>query len=401
MNEKDLRALLLQQPIPDEHLALERTWETVGTAFASREPVRRRRRTPWLLLALVAILGAIGAGVVLTPAAGEIEAFVRDLSGEEPAGVVAPPAAVEETVAAPTTLVAPGELLVVSEQGVVVVDERGGQTPLGAYRGASWSPDGIFVTAWRTTELVSLDPERPDVVHWTIPGEELNDARWSSTGFRIAYRSGNTLRVTLANGTEDRELVARVAELAPAWRPGKREVLAYAGRNGRIAAVDVDTGKALWRTSGAPVPVAFAWADGKRLAVLDERRLRLFQGAGELRRSAALPDGAVGQALASRPGTPAVAYAYLVPDSGESGVVLYDSKSGDARLLFAGAGPIDNLVWSPDGEILLAGWPAAGEFVFLRVGESDVTIVTPGVEVGEGPEGFPRVDGWCCSVEGA
>jgi WD40 repeat protein len=178
-------------------------------------------------------------------------------------------------------------------------------------------------------------------------------------------------------------------------------VLAYAGRDGRIAAVDVDTGKALWRTAQASVPVAFAWTEGKRLAVLDERQLRLFEGGGDLLRTSPLPEGAVGQALASRPGTPELAYSFLSPATGESGVILYDVRTGNARLLFAGAGPLDNLVWSPDGEILLVAWPAAGEFVFLRIGEGDASVVAPGVEVGEGPESFPRVDGWCCSVVGA
>ena len=66
MSDKDLRTALLAQPVPDEHIAEERTWETVRSAYLAREPVARRRRVPWRLLLVLALAGA-GVAIALTP----------------------------------------------------------------------------------------------------------------------------------------------------------------------------------------------------------------------------------------------------------------------------------------------------------------------------------------------
>ena len=396
MNEKDLRTALLSQPVPDEHIAEERTWETVRASYLAREPVARRRRFPTRLVLVLAVVGAVVA-VALSPAGSRIVDWVRDTVGRETTVVVKPPP--PEPVALP----AAGRLLVAANGVVWIVDENGAHRRLGDYPGAAWSPTGLFVAAWRGNELAELDPEEPGFVHWTLSHDPIADARWSSSGYRIAYRSGPALRVVVENGTGDRELVPSVAKVAPAWRPGREEILAYADPEGRVSVVDADTGKAAWRTARAPAPVALAWTDdAERLAVLGERQLRVFEAPKKLVATVRLPDGSAGVALAPRPGGRELAYAVFSRQTGAGSVFLYDGSS--SRLLFAGAGRLDDLAWSPDARILLVGWAAADEWLYVPTGQSGSVTSTANVTRefaggGAGGASFPRVEGWCCAEQ--
>ena len=390
MNERDLRSLLLSQPVPDEHIAEERTWEVVQAAFASREPLGHRRRVPVKTLTLLAVAGA-AAALALTPPGPAAWDWVRDRLGRDravPSGTA---------TAAPAGLPAPGQLLATTPDGVWIVGTDGSRRLLGPYDGASWAPRGLFAAVWEPGTLVVLDPARADYVHWQLEGAGIADVSWSASGYRLAYRSGSALRVVVENGTGDRELVGVTAPVAPAWRPGGEEVLAYADPDGRVHVLNTDTGRALWVTARAPAAVGLAWTDdGERLAVLTERRLRAFAASRRLTAAVALPPGAAGTALAARPGSQDVAYAAYAPATGEGSVYVWEPELRRSRLVFAGAGRLEGLAWSPDGRYLLAGWPAADEWLFVPADGSADVVARAGVTEELGGSGFPRIEAWCC-----
>jgi hypothetical protein len=397
VKDKDVRTLLLSQPVPDEHIAEERTWETVRGAFLAREPVPRERRMPKRLLLVLALAG-VGVGLALSPAGSAIGGWIRDTVGRE--RTVGVPTAKPALVSLP----APGRVLVAANTGVWVVEEDGSRRRVGAFTGASWSPQGLFVVAWRGRLLAAVDPAATDDLHWSLSRRRIRAARWSPSGFRVAYLSGRSLRVVVGNGANDKELVARVAPVAPAWRPGSEHVLAYADPRGRIFVVDTDTEKALWRTARAPLPVELEWTDdADRLAVLGERQLRLFEAPRRLVASILLPEEFVGTAVATRPGTRDVAYAVFSPTTGEGSIFLLEGESERPRLMFGGAGRFRDLTWSPDGNLLLFGWAAADQWLYVPAEGPRVTATSdiarqfdPG---GTGLTPFPRIEGWCCAPD--
>ncbi len=392
MKEKDLRNLLLEQPLPDEHIAEERSWDAVRAAFLAREPVPRERRVPWRLLIAAAIVAA-GIAIGVSPAGSEVADWVRDKLGRDRVASVAP----AEPVVAP--LPAPGRLLVAAPNGVWVVNEDGGKRRLGAYEGATWSPQGLFVGAWTDRELVALDPAATDAIHWTVSQRGISEARWAPSGFRVAYLARSALRVVIGNGDNDRELAAPVARVAPAWRPGAQHVVAYADRLGRVIAVDVDSGENLFRTARAPVPVALGWtAESQQLVVLTEQRLRTFRAPRTLVRAIEIPRRLYSAtALAARPNSNDVAYSVYSERTGQGTIFLFNGRF--SRPLFSGGGRFEDIVWSPDGQLLLVPWAAADQWLFVPVqGQGKVvtrTDVAQQFDPGATTAGaFPRVEGW-------
>ena len=399
MNERDLRNLLLQQPLPDEHIAEERTWDVVRAAFAAREPVPRERHVPWrLIVALGIVAAAVAVGV---SSAGEAVAdWVRDTLGRD--RVVGAPNAERVLTQLP---VPESRLLAVAPTGVWVVNANGGKRRLGDYVGATWSPNGLFVGAWTERELVAVDPNVTEGgLHWTISHDGIADARWAPSGFRVAYRAGSSLRVVVGNGTGDRELSPQVAPVAPAWRPGAEHGLAYSDPLGRIVVVETDTGKTLWKTARAPLPVALAWLDEEHLAVLTEQRLRVFAAPRQLVTDFKIPRRLyAGTALAARPGTREVAYAVYANRSGQGTVFLHNGRF--ARPLFSGAGRFEDLVWGPDASSLLVPWERADQWLFVAPEGARVRAAAevsrqfdPGATASDG---FPEPLGWCCAPDAA
>ncbi len=396
MDEKTLRTALLSQPLPDEHIAEERTWETVQAAYLSREPLPRARRAPKRLLLVVA-LAALGIGLALSPAAPVMGGWLQDAVGrsDDPAAVVAP--SLE-----PLSLPSSGQLLVGSDSGIWIVDPDGTQTAIGSYTGASWSPRRVFVAAWTDAKLVALDPEADGFVHWTLSHEDIGDARWSSSGLRLAYRSGKALRVVVENGTKDRQLAANVAPIAPAWRPGRQEVVAYVDGAGRLTVVDADSREVAWRTERLPDPVGVTWSsDGQKVFVLGDRQLRVFEAPDRLAAVLRLPSGTVGTSIAARPGSPDVAFSVYSPTTGVG--TLYVSNGGEPRIVFAGAGLLDDPIWSPDGRVLLVGWPGADQWVAIpaapRQPLETTGEMTARFEPSGGDGSFPQILDWCCPEE--
>jgi hypothetical protein len=212
--------------IPDEHEARERAWRVVETAFAEREAQPRRRS--WKPIAAIAV-GLIAIAGLLSPPGRAVLDEIREVVG------------VKKAQPALFSLPAPGRLLVTSDAGAWVVDPDGSKRLLGTYREASWSPFGRFVVASRQNELVALTPEGE--LHWTLARPDVRFARWGGTrtDTRIAYFSGEALRVVVGNGKGDRLLDAEADVTPPVWLPGPGHRLAYARRDGSVRVVEVDT----------------------------------------------------------------------------------------------------------------------------------------------------------------
>ena len=129
-----------------------------------------------------------------------------------------------------------GRLLVTGGDGVWVVSADGSKRRLGAYDGASWSPRGLFVIAWRGRELTALDPGGR--VRWSLPrSRPIASARWGPVdGFRVAYVAGDELRIVNGDGSADHRYGAVRRHVAPAWRPDDTHVLAYVDGRDRVSA---------------------------------------------------------------------------------------------------------------------------------------------------------------------
>ena len=134
-----------------------------------------------------------------------------------------------------------GRMLVSSSQGTWIVRGDGTRLRLGPWTGATWSPRGLYVAAWRGRELSAVAPNGR--VAWTIAARgPVRDAAWSPDGYRIAYRRDDALAVVAGDGTGARVLAQPVRAVAPAWRPGAPHTLAWVGASGRVEVRDVDTG---------------------------------------------------------------------------------------------------------------------------------------------------------------
>jgi hypothetical protein len=232
-----------------------------------------------------------------------------------------------------------GRLLVASDAGTWVVNEDGSKRLLGTYREASWSPFGRFVVAARTNELAALESDGG--VRWTLARPGVRSPRWTGTetDTRIAYVDDTGLRVVAGDGTDDRLLVAGYRGPL-AWRPGSGFVLAYANRPGRVTLYDVAAGRVVERSAPGRVDTGLP---------------------GVIRRRG--------------PGSELV--------------------SG-GRVVLRTPGRLSGVVSSPDGRWLMAGWPAADQWVFVRTDGSGLRAVA-NVSDQFRSRAFPLVEGWCCA----
>ena len=381
MSPRDVRSALLSAPVPDELEAQRRTWGVVKTAYAEREPVRRPRRLR--LLVALAVLAALVAAA-LSPPGRAVGDWLRDrVAGEE------------ETQPALVRLPAAGQLLIVSGEGPWLVRPDGSKRRLGDYEDASFSPSARFVVATRGRRVVALEPDGDP--RWSVTQPDpVADARWAPRpGFRVAYRAGNTLRVVAGDGTGDRLLAENVAEVAPAWQPLEgRTVLAYADAAGRVHVTDTE-GEERWSAEPGAPPAKLIWSsDGRFLLVVTTGVRHRFYGQGG-RPGGILRTPPAHSVLDAEfePGTRRVAYSAF---DGERGIVVL----GEERLQRV-EGRISDLAFSPDGRWLLAGWPEADQFLFLRLPGVRRIVAVDDVrrEFDPGSPGigdFPRISGWCC-----
>jgi Tol biopolymer transport system component len=245
--------------------------------------------------------------------------------------------------------------------------------------------------AWRGGELWAVEPGGR--VRWSLARPRpISAARWGPVdGYRIAYLAGARLRVVNGDGTGDRPLVRAREGVAPAWRPDRAHVLAYAGAGGRVRVVAVDSGRELWRTGAVAGIRQLAWSpDGARLLVATDRRLILLGRSGRRLAQRRLASDHV--AWAPRGGRVAV-----VRRRGARGEVVLADPAGRARprVLFTGPGGFGPVAWSPSGRRVLVPWPEADQWLFLDAGRGERTTAVANIARQFGR--FPRHVEWCCA----
>jgi hypothetical protein len=343
-----VRARLERLDVPGADAARERARDVVLAAFADREPVARASRAP--LLALVtAVVAAVGIAAASPPGQAVVDR-VREIVG------------VERAQPALFSLPGGGRLLVEAADGTWVVEANGKKRLLSRYAGAAWSPFGRFIVAVRENELAALEPDGD--VRWTLARPGVHSPRWTGTATDtwIAYADRSGVRVVAGDGTGDR-LLAPAASAPLAWRPGPGFVLAHATPGG-VRVQDVETGRVLWSATPPLRPrlhTALQWAgDGRRLLVLNDGGVRVFDAGGRLVARSDPADGRVSDATFV-PGTHRVLVART--RAGESTV----SELATGRAIFAGTGVFDEIAPSPDGRRLVVEWRTADQWVFVRV----------------------------------
>lgn len=377
--ERELTALRA----PDEPAAQARAWEVVRAALRDQGPRPRRASHRWLALAPATV--AVVAALTLTPAGATVGRLIGHALG------------VPHAARALLSLPAPGRLLVSGSDETWIVSSDGSRRRLGRWRQASWSPHGTYVAVASDDRLAAVDPR--GAIQWSLARPQVSDPRWyPPTGFRIAYRSGSTLRVVAGDGTGDHLLATGVSPIPPAWRPGHPYQLAYV-QGDRVVLRDADSGGVTW-TRPVRAPVGLGWsADGALLLIVTRTGARVLAGDGrttativagrdQVRDGSLSPDGRVLALVGSR------------------GMAI--ARLGPARpaLVTVLSGPgIRQVTWSPNSEWLLASWPPADQWVFVDVGGhgpriAAVSRIAQQFSPVPRPAAFPRLDGWCCSAHG-
>jgi hypothetical protein len=359
---------------PDEVGAESRAWTVVREAYLERELVRKPRSRRGLLLAPA--LAVAAAVLVLSPAGAKVGRIITHALG------------VAHAAHALYSLPSAGRILISGPGGTWTAAADGSTRHLGSWSQASWSPHGLYVTVVSGDRLAAVDP-RGDV-RWAISRPEVRDPRWyTPSGDRVAYLSAGTLRVIAGDGTGDHLLAAQVAPVAPAWRPGQKlgpYDVAYVTGGNRLVVRDGDTGTVVWSAALRARPRELLWSsDGRRLVVVTTRTVRTYAG-----------DGALVATIHV-----AASDAALSPEGRVLALVLNHRQVVVAgRQLFAGAG-VRTVSWSPDGRWLLVDWPAADQWVFLRVvGAPRIAAVSHIARQFSAGKAFPQLEGWCCTARG-
>ena len=366
-SDRELERQLEEVRVPGEAEAEDRSWDVIRAAYAEREPLPAPAKGRRVALALAG--GAAVLAIGLSPAGAKVADVVSD--------VFSPGVGEPDAKPALRSLPAAGELLVESEQGPWIVRDDGSKRLLGDYEQATWSPRGLFLAVTSGRELIAVDPLGN--ARWTVAAPAaVRDPRWAPSGFRIAYRSGGDLWVVAGDGTGARRVDRNVAPVAPVWRPigdsklaaqpglPGAHVLTYLERDREWVTVDVDTGERL-RTTAAEL-----------------EQLSASRSHGPIRRAVSQDGRTVASLRRTERGTALVVQRYL---------------GGPRRVLFAARGKLTGPTWSPDGNWLLVGWPAADQWLFIPAGDRDRLVafdrISEQFDPGDtGGARFPRVSGW-------
>jgi hypothetical protein len=384
-SDRDIGRVLSEGRAPREAQAGDQTWRVVRSVYAERPAGSRARPRARFALAPAAIV--IAGVLALTPAGAAVHRWIDQTLG------------VKHARTALFSLPAPGQILVAGQGGAWTVAADGSKRRLGSWREATWSPHALYVAVASHDELTAVNLR--GTPQWSIARPDVRSPRWfAPNGYRIAYLSATTVRVITGAGTGDRQLASGVAAVAPSWRPAAHQyALAYATTGGAVVVRDGDTGRIAWWHRTMTRPRLLSWSsDGSRLLVLTRADAYVFDPRGRL----LIRVGAAG----------APALDAALSPNGQELAVLSDrdvtitdlSKPGRAqRRVFTGAG-LRQLAWSPDGDWILVGWPAADQWVFIHsIGRPRIIAVSRIAEQFSGAgrrRAFPAIEGWCCTAPG-
>lgn len=395
----DLRTELERIRIPEAEASERQARLLIEAAFDERSEgtLERRRRPGWIAAALLSLIGA--TVIALTPAGAEVREWIKDTVAD-----------VGEPNAKPalTRLPAPGSLLVSAGRNTWIVSEAGERSRLGGFDDVGWSPHGLYVA---TAEGRSLSARTAaGEVRWEIGADAaVSDPVWSpNEGFRVAYRSGEELRVVWGDGVNDRA-IGPAAAVTPAWKPraGKRNVLAYVDPAGGVRIVDSDTGKLLGAAQTPRMPVDLDWTrDGSQLLVLYGDSIRILDPEGHEIRSGRLAPGQEAVSGAFLPGSETVVVSMRAENGRPRGKLALAAPFGNEfskRTIFTGSGRLTGLAVAPNGRRILVGWPRADQWLFIPTTRTNRIEAVGNIrrQFEAGANGaFPRVDGWCCQARG-
>jgi hypothetical protein len=394
VNERKLRRALLATLPPDEIGAQRRSWRIVRTAYSERVPspwpIRHRRP-----LAAASIGVALLVAALSPPGRAVIQDVRKALGTEKVVGV-------RRSKPALFSLPAAGRVLVSAPSGVWVVSANGSRRNLGAYDEATWSPHGLHVGAVKRNQLVALTPGGE--LRWVLSRPSVRHPRWAPSGFRVAYLSGNSVRVVAGDKTGDGRLDA-ARDVAPAWKPGNEHVLAYVDRGGSVNVVATDTRTTLWTATGAAAAqMELEWsADGQRLLAVRRLALRfaliVFDANGLRLQTLEFPGRPLEAAFAPK-GHRVAVIRRLGP---RSQLLVVDADTlRRQRVVFSGLGRFSDVAWSPGGRWLLLGWPSADQWLFIRSTDVSKIKAVSSLAAQFNPGGttmgrFPTIEGWCCT----
>jgi WD40 repeat protein len=415
VNEDRLRERLRREPVPDEAAAEDRAWNVVRSAYDARTAMPPKPRLGRLAIALAG--AALLAALLLSPAGAAVRDWIHDVVEGE-----------DHAAPSLTSLPAPGRILVESKLGPWIVQADGSKRLLGAYGQAAFSPHGRYVAVTDGRDLAAVVADAVAVgqpegtPHWTVPASgPVSDPAWAPSGIRVAYVSGDELRVVGGDGKQDRRIANSVAPVAPAWKPlspGEaqcvepatgvancaRNVIAYVDPGRRLHVVDVDSGTELLRRTPDALPgvvTDLAWSpDGHRLLVLGDQFAAVVRPDGSFA-GKLLASGDAGSFSPSGDSV-AVVERQQRPGGVHSVVTLITNlkDGGEPRRLYGGPGTLTDLTWSPNGRWLLVAYPGADQWVFIPVGHHGDPQPVAGIadEFDAGsrgrPAAFPRVTGW-------
>jgi hypothetical protein len=399
--ETNARRALGRVHPPDEAGARERAWATVRTAYRDRPAPVPARARPRLALAPIAAV-VIGA-IAFSPAGAAVKRFInRALSSPH------------ISYAPALSLPAPGRILLSNAQGTWVVSAHGSVKRLGAWTQANWSPRGKFLAVASAGTLAAIDPTGR--LAWRLSERAVGDPRWySPSGYRVAYRSGGGLREVAGDGRSDHLLAARVAPIAPAWRPGHAYQLGYATRRGAVVVRDGDTGIGVWHSGPHPGrPLVLSWSpDGTRLVLVTSAGAWLYLPgqAPPLRITLPVRGPVMGAAVSPDGRWLAVVSGSSAPRH-QGGATTPQLQLADltaptrpTRTVLSGI-PVSQPTWAPNSAWLLVTWPAADQWWFVhatgrggRSGRARIIAESRvAAKLGPGGRSGPlRLDGWCCS----